>query len=320
MYKTALVGLGNIAWKYDKRMAEKGAAKTQAAAMLAHPELETPGGCSINADDRHMFAAWLPGASVFADLADMLAALAPDIVGICSPTALHFEHAMQCLEAGVKGLWLEKPPTDTLQHLDDLIAAATAAKATVLVNYTRRYLPAYERLREVFRQERHGPCRLIRIVYSPGLARNGVHLLDQLFYLTQADGYDLEWVEKTPGNSPGFSLRLSNGLLVQASGMDVPYHTNDISLVCDRGVVSILRGGKIAQVERSDENKLFPGFYDLHDAEDDRFVPIAFEGYMDAALADLVECMKNGTKPRSSLESARLSQSLLDDILERAKA
>lgn len=320
MYTAALIGLGDIAWKFDRRGAEKDFSKSQAGAMIAHPEIRLLGGCSPDSEDRRLFEAWLPGASTYADAKDMLAALKPDLVGVCSPTGHHFEHVNRCLEFGAKAIWLEKPPADSLHNLDMLIAASSEAKTTILVNFIRRYLPVYERLREAFRQKWYGPCRLIRILYSPGLARNGIHLLDQLFYLTGADGYDLLWVERTAGHSPGFSLRLSDGTLVQASGVDVPYHTNDISLVCELGVASVLRGGKKASVEKSGENDAFPGFYDLHRIDDERLGKTSLAGCMDAALADLVECMVDGERPRSDLSSARLSQALLGDILDKAKA
>ncbi|MDR1611673.1 MAG: Gfo/Idh/MocA family oxidoreductase [Planctomycetota bacterium] len=318
MYKAALIGLGNIAWRFDRPAPEPAAAKTQAGAMLAHPKVALLGGCSPSGEDRRAFGEWSSGLPAFDDVATLLARLQPDIVGVCSPTELHFRHAAQCLEAGVRALWLEKPPAHDAGSLRELAAIAARTKATVLVNYIRRYLPAYERLRNAYREKRYGPCRLVRVLYSPGLARNGVHLLDQLFHLSNSEGYDLQWVEKTTGGSPGFSLRLDDGTLVQASGADVPYHTNDIALVCERGIASVLRGGKIVKTELAGENDLFPGFYDLHDADGEDGAACPVEGYMDAALADLVRCMESGRQPRSSLASALPSQKLLEDILERA--
>jgi predicted dehydrogenase len=44
-------------------------------------------------------------------------------------------------------IWLEKPPTLTLQDLDRLIALREANGGTtkILVNYTRRYWDVYQR-------------------------------------------------------------------------------------------------------------------------------------------------------------------------------
>lgn len=317
-HKAALIGLGNIAWKYDADFDANAPARSQGGAVRKHGGLVLAGGCSPEPADRAGFSAWAPGAEVCHGAEEMLAELQPEVVGICSPTSEHFNQALLCLEAGVKALWLEKPPTENPDELDRLIVRAKEKGAAVCVNYTRRYLPVYARLRELLQSRAYGPCRLIRLLYSPGLARNGVHLLDQLFYLTAADDYHLLWVEEGGGASPCFALRLSTGQLVEGAGGDWPYHTNDLSMVCDGGTLSVLRGGKTARAERRVENDLFPGFYDLKDDPGEPLGTPVFEGYMEAALADLMSCLKNGGQPRSNLESARLSQRLLDDILRGA--
>lgn len=315
MFVSALIGLGNIAWKYDAQAPAGLPPLSQGGAMLARSDLRLAGGCSPEPADRSGFAAWRPGLAVFSEAEEMLAAVKPDLVGLCSPTELHFHHARLCLEAGVKALWLEKPPTATPEELTRLTRQTEECGAVVLVNYSRRYLPVYQRLRQCLASGRLGPCRLIRLMYSPGLARNGVHLLDQLFFLTGADDYEILWVERGMGlASPGFALRLSTGHLVEACGGDLPYHTNDLAAVCEQGVLAINRGGKIAHAELSRENDLYPGFYDLHDAPD-LLGPGGLTGAMDSALADLVAAMTSGRRPESNLYSAALTQRLMDDLL-----
>ena len=319
MLVSALIGLGNVAWKYDADAPGSPFALTQAGAMRIHPQVILAGGSSPNSEDRAGFTAWTGGAPAFADTEEMLRTLRPDIVGICSPTSEHFHHAHLCLDAGVRAIWLEKPPTETPEELEELIRLAERVNAVVCVNYFRRYLTHYQRLRECIATAAFGTCRLLHIMYSPGLARNGVHLLDQLFFLTDAEAYELLWVEHGAHTaSPSFALRLSNGLPVQASGADLPYHTNDISAVFDGGTVSILRGGKRVVVERAGENDIFAGFYDLHDADNSAIGKGGLTGYMQNALIDIVECLTDDRPPLSTLRSSRLSQRLLQDILQEA--
>lgn len=318
MIRAALIGLGNIAWKYDARLPDDAFALSQGKALRRHPDTELVGGCSPSSEDREAFtrSSRLPA---FVSAEAMLEALHPELVGICSPTELHFDHACLCLEAGVRLLWLEKPPTATPDELDALIALAEQKQATVCVNYFRRYLSVYRNLRVVIREEVLGPCHLLRLLYSPGLARNGVHLLDQIFFLTGGDAYELLWVERGRPEHPCFSLRLSTGQTVQADSADLAYHTNDISAVCAKGVASVLRGGKRAVVERRVENALFHGFYDLEDAGEEILGIASLEGYMDNSLADMVAAFAAGRRPHSDLHSARLTQRLLRDILEAAR-
>jgi len=288
--------------------------------MRTHPEVRLTGGCSPDAADRAGFTEWSEGLPAFAAPDEMLRTLRPELVGICSPTAEHFAQARLCLNHGVRLLWLEKPPTAILKELEALITLADQKAATVCVNYFRRYLPVYQRLRETIQSEALGSCHLLRILYSPGLVRNGVHLLDQLFFLTGAEGYELLWVERGSPDSPSFVLRMSTGHLVQAAGGDLQYHSNDISAVCAEGVVSVLRGGKRAVMERGIENTLFPGFYDLQDSDYTALGPTSLEGYMDNALHDLLAACRAGVAPQSDLRSASHAQALLEDILRSAGA
>jgi predicted dehydrogenase len=311
----ALIGLGNIAWKYDARNQNAGFALSQGGAMRAHPDIVLAGGCSPDATDRAGFTQWSEGSPAFAAPDEMLQALRPELVGICSPTELHFSHAKLCLESGVRLLWLEKPPATTAAELLELTALAAHKQATVCVNYFRRYLPVYQRLRDALRTELFGPCRLLRILYSPGLVRSGAQLLDQLFFLTGAEGYELLWVEQGTSDNPSFVLRLSTGQLVQAAGSDLAYHSNDLSAVCPGGVLSVLRGGKRVMVECRIENALFPGFYDLQDSDHAVLGDASLEGYMENALTDLLAASRAHAAPQSDLRSARYAQALLEDIL-----
>ena len=315
MINAALIGLGNIAWKYDARNKAAGFALSQGGAMRTHPEVTLTGGCSPDAVDRSRFTQWSEGLPAFTTPDEMLQFLRPELVGICSPTELHFAHAKLCLESGVRLLWLEKPPTATVAELRELIALAERKQATICVNYFRRYLPVYQRLRDALRMEIFGQCHLIRMLYSPGLARNGVHLLDMLFFLTGAEEYELLWVERGSNDSPSFVLRLSTGHLVQVAGSELHYHSNDISAICADGIMSVLRGGKRAVMERRVENALFPGFYDLQDGDHAALGVSSMKGYMKNALDDLLASSRTNVAPQSNMRSASYTQTLLEDIL-----
>lgn len=318
MISAALIGLGNIAWRYSFSSPDSEFSLSQGEAMRRHAKVELIGACSPDMEDREGFKAWAQVKRVFADAQEMLDELKPDMVGICSPSTEHFIHARLCLEAGARALWLEKPPAMTVQELDELISLAHEKNVSVCVNFPRRYNPVYSRLKQILQDEEFGLCRIIRVLYSPGLARNGIHLLDQLFFLSGADDYELLWAEEANATaSPSFILRLSSGHLVHASGADLSYHTNEISLVFERGMISIRNGGRNVLVEESVENLKLPGFYNLNetDAGDMGFPPKG--GGMDAALADLVTAFEQGEQPRSNLITSRPAQRLMQQLLVR---
>lgn len=318
MIKAAIIGLGNIAWKYDANLPSNPYALSQAGAILNAPGVELVGACSPDAIERKMFSEWSPGVPTFETPGPLLAG-APDLVGICSPTELHYQHVKMCLASGVRMIWLEKPPTTNTPQLIELIQDGERHKATICVNYIRRYLSQYQKLKKIINERIFGKTVNIRITYSPGLARNGIHMLDQLFYLTNATGYEILWIEKDGDKtSPSFSLRLSSGELILGCGGSIPYHTNDISVQCSDATLTISEGGKHCSVFVSKENELFPGFYDLHPQIPPILGAGGLDGYMQNALEDLLCSFKNNRQPQSSLQSALLAQQLMDDILAGA--
>ncbi|MFD7154272.1 Gfo/Idh/MocA family protein [Kribbella sp. NPDC059898] len=86
------------------------------------------------------------GAQVYATPAEAYAAEELDAVGICLPSALHADVAIEALEAG-KHVIVEKPVDITLEAADRLIAAQQATGLTVSVISQRRFQPPVAQIR-----------------------------------------------------------------------------------------------------------------------------------------------------------------------------
>jgi len=227
------------------------------------------------------------------------------------------------MENGIPMIWLEKPPADSLSELKELIREQERRnnKSTVLVNYQRRYTDSYERLVDLYCEKAFGKCKLIQANYSKGLETNGSHMLDTLFFvLGSEEDYELEHLTII-GNTenPSFSFSVKGGPGVIVSGIDLPYHCIDISLICENGRASILHGGMTPIIEERAEHELFPGFYRLRNSEKNLLGPGGFEGSMQKALGDLIHSHENRCRPRSDLRSAMFAQSLIDKIRQECK-
>lgn len=316
-YRAVLCGLGQIAWLFDRDRLVNEACLSHAGAYAREPRTSLIAGCSPDKDDRDSFrqAFTLP---VYDNLQELLAGTRPDIVSICSPSGAHFQQVMTCLHEGVPMIWLEKPPTLTGSDMETVLAMAEAGRSTVVVNYQRRYLPIYQELRQRFRSQSLGPCRLVQATYSRGLETNGSHILDMLFFiLGDSADWRLHWVAptNTPDN-PSFFLNIG-GIEVMVTGTDLPYHNIDISLTCDEGRISVLHGGMTGMVENRSEHELFPGFYRLRTQDDTKFSGKAGVAKgMENALTDLIESHEQHRTPASNLVSAARSMALIHRIRE----
>ncbi len=88
----------------------------------------------------------------YADVAEMLDAVRPDLVSVCSPAGLHHDHALAALRRGIPVL-CEKPlvwsdsPDEARRQAAALCEAAEAAKALLAVNLQYSYAaPLYREL------------------------------------------------------------------------------------------------------------------------------------------------------------------------------
>ncbi len=135
----------------------------------------------------------------YADHRDMLAAEDLDFVSICPHYyARHAEWLHDCIAAGVKGIYVEKPMTRTLAEADAVIAAAEAAGVRIAVAHQwGRYLPNMDILRDLIRDGRIGDLQVMR-GHGKCDARGGAHdvfvLGTHVFDLMRSIAGDVAWV------------------------------------------------------------------------------------------------------------------------------
>lgn len=83
------------------------------------------------------------GCPFFLDHREMLSAVQPDVVVICTPHPLHMPLALDCFAAGAHVL-VEKPIAVEVAEADTMIDAADAAGCLLAVNFQERFRPAVE--------------------------------------------------------------------------------------------------------------------------------------------------------------------------------
>jgi len=95
--------------------------------------------------------------AAFRDWRAMLAEVKPDIVAICMRHVdCHAEMAIAAAEAGVKGIFMEKPFVSTLAEADAVIAACTRMDSKLGMAFVNRHSPAYAAARDLIEDGRIG--------------------------------------------------------------------------------------------------------------------------------------------------------------------
>lgn len=161
-----------------------------------HPDVQTVALADPSNDHRDRWRQEAGAATGYADYRDMLAAESPDIAII----AIHRYHQerldafLDTIAAGVKGIVIEKPIASQPAHADQMVAAADAAGARVVLAHRGRENPA---VREVKRQAATGTWGPLVQIKARGKGDHrcggvdalvlGTHELNTMLYFAEAN-------------------------------------------------------------------------------------------------------------------------------------
>jgi len=178
-YNVLVIGCGNIGAQYDLESSE---VKTHVKAWSLMPNVNL----SIFDLDKELLEKISHRYNCQISKSVSVESLAKfDCVCICTPTQTHKDLILATFEAKVKVIICEKPVTDDLDYAREILEAYTNSSSVVLVNYIRRFQPAYFQLQNYLSSLLKTGETLIavNIKYNRGFINNCSHAFDLLEYL-----------------------------------------------------------------------------------------------------------------------------------------
>jgi len=314
--RAAIIGCGRMGSTIDDelpRWAPSTKPYAHAARYAAVPDTVVVAACDADAAKRQAFGERWGVTALYADVAEMMRQEQPDIVSICTHTAIRHEVALQVIAHNPRAIFLEKPLAETLRQCDEIIADCRERGIVGAVNCSRRWEPGYTRARELVREGIIQDLLCVMAFCGGGLSHMGSHLLDLVRYLV-ADA-PVEWVS---GHVPGLQAddrRDLGGLgLIQFAGpihayvnmLDARAVGVELTLLGAEGRIQIGDNGNLRQLWVNSEAGLgrrylgevpFPDAYDAPDM-----------GTM--SVLDLVQCVRTGGKPRCAIGDGRAALEL----------
>ena len=165
--KILIIGLGGIGQRHlrNLRMSQGENAEIIAYDPRPNPpvitdKLKIEEGVSLE-DKYHM--------TVFLDFEQALAQR-PQAAFVCNPTSLHIPAAIRAAREGCD-LFIEKPLSNNLEHVDELINLVESRRLTAAVGYQMRFHPCLQRLHALVHEDKIGRILSVRAVvgeYLPG--------------------------------------------------------------------------------------------------------------------------------------------------------
>lgn len=155
------------------------------------PNAEVVAGCDLVDEQLQKFEEQFkptnPNLVMYKDYHEMLEKAEPDIVTVATGDNAHADMVVAAAEAGVKGIFCEKPLATTLADADRMVAAAENNNTLLSVDHTRRWFPLWRRCSELVAEGAIGVPRSVLLVFhSPRsmLFRNGTHMLDAMMWFS----------------------------------------------------------------------------------------------------------------------------------------
>jgi len=181
MYKALLAGCGNIGAMYDWNNEH---VLTHAKAFYASGAIETSY-FDIDQEQAARVADRYKGKMV-ADLDSALQNESYDIFSICTPTSLHFELLQKGVQKKIPVVICEKPVSTELKELEALYDLYASSASKILINYIRRFQPAYQKLKDIIAGLTETEMLTnVSIRYQRGFINNCSHAFDLLQFLFQ---------------------------------------------------------------------------------------------------------------------------------------
>ncbi|MDE2998623.1 MAG: Gfo/Idh/MocA family oxidoreductase [Gemmatimonadota bacterium] len=161
------------------------------AALAAACDLEET---TLNAFKERWHSEW-PDLNTYSDHRDMLAKEDLDIVTVATSDHRHADLVVDAANAGVSGIFCEKPLATNLADADRMVDAAERNGAILSVDHTRRFQPLWRHIKEQIVDA--GGIGAVQYVVGAlngprsMLFRNGTHLVDSICYFADSEP---DWV------------------------------------------------------------------------------------------------------------------------------
>jgi len=323
MYEVLIIGCGNIAGGFDADRPADGLPLTHAGAFEQDPAFRVT--ACVDPDPARL--------GVFQtrwqieDAADSVAALGAvrgrfAVVSICSPTTFHAGHIEAALALQPRLIFCEKPVAPTAAETRALADRCAAAGVILVVNYTRRWDADVIRLAEDLRTGIWGEVRSATGIYTKGIVHNGGHMIDLLHLLLGDLSLVSAGVPRTDfwdddPTVPALLTSVGGVPVTLATGDAGDYALFELTLVTERGTITMLDGGRRWAVRRAGDSDVFAGYRSLGDSDvrDGRY-----DGAMRDAVSNIAAVLENGAPPASHVGNALSAQILCETIRNAARA
>jgi 2-hydroxy-4-carboxymuconate semialdehyde hemiacetal dehydrogenase len=261
------------------------------------------------------------------DLAEALAQPGLDAVILCTPTQMHAEQAIQCMDAG-KHVQVEIPLADSLADAEAVLAKAQETGLVCMVGHTRRFNPSHQYIHDKIVA---GDLRLQQMdVQTYFFRRKNMN----------AKGEARSWTDHLLWHHAAHTVDLfayQAGPIVQANAIEGPHHP-ELGIAMDMSIQLKAQSGAICTLSLSfnndgplgtffryigDTGTWLARYDDLFTGKDEQIdvshVAVSMNG-IELQDREFVAAIREGREPNSSVAQVLPCYRILDQLEKQFEA
>ena len=110
-----------------------------------------------------------------------------ELVVIASTTIGRAKLIIKLLNIGIPYIFSEKPICSSIFEIENILSSLKISNSNLAINHQMRYLPQYQRVKELANEDRFGGLNSMHVVGGNfGLAMNGSHYVEAFRYMTDS--------------------------------------------------------------------------------------------------------------------------------------
>jgi predicted dehydrogenase len=317
----AVVGLGKAGSRFDEEPGRTVPWSHAGAYLALADRFRIVGAADPDAANAERFRARCPDVPVHPDAEALLAAVSPDVVSICTPAGRHRADLEAALASpSVKAVWCEKPLATSFADAEAMVKAAAARNVPLLVTYNRRWLPLWQRVRELIGNGTIGDLVCLRIAAPNRLYSIGSHALDLLRFLAgdprtiTSLGLPQFAESGEPCAAALFGLPSGAYAILQVTGFRAQL-VIEAEAIGRKGRITVREDSSRLTIERFGRHPEYEGYQRLAAAGEGRYASLAQVSVFVAAARELAAAARDpSTALTSDGASALATQQLIQSV------
>jgi predicted dehydrogenase len=181
MISSVIIGCGRIGCGFDDDISQN-KKRTHASGYTIFNETTLTAFSDIDPLKLKKYGKKFSVDNLYEDYNQMFDDLDIDVVSICTLSDSHLELVKKAASSGVKGIFIEKPISDSLENAKKIIKICEENKITLLVDHQRRFESFYHEMKKIITSEKLGQIQSVHVYYGAGITNTGSHIFDLLRY------------------------------------------------------------------------------------------------------------------------------------------